>query len=87
MAPVVSASSPRFTALRTASSKLSEFWKAHNAASRLFTTPLIPKSRGMFPTDASLSNVNNQGMQWFFLIQLLKELPIRGQNFSLSSHE
>jgi hypothetical protein len=34
IAPVVSASSPRMTALKTASSKLSASWKAHDDASQ-----------------------------------------------------
>lgn len=38
MAPIVSSLSPRFTALKTASSKMSASWNAHSEASRLLTS-------------------------------------------------
>ena len=46
MAPVVSASSPRLTAFKTASSNVSASWKAHNDASRLLTTQPDPWMAG-----------------------------------------
>ena len=42
IAPVVSASSPRMTALKTASSKLSASWKAHDDASKGVPLLLLP---------------------------------------------